>query len=109
MQLSAQSTGVLKKAGLRFPVTVDGQIVEWKGAEVVVSPSQGRILAHILSTKHGKSLNEIIEAVYFDDPNCGPETAENTIYVLISQMRRKIQPLGLGINIRGRRYIVTEL
>lgn len=40
---------------------------------------------------------EIVEALYFDDPNGGAETAASVINVRLFELRRRILPLGFSI------------
>lgn len=90
-------------------VKMDGNILECDGEEVPLSRSEARIISHILSTKHGRSTNEIIEALYFDDPNGGPEDAANVIHVLICKARKKMRPLNLGVKVYGGKFVLARL
>lgn len=49
-----------------------------------------RLMAHLLKNK-GKvvSTKELVEAVYGDDPDGGPLTAEHTIRIAVFKLRKK--------------------
>ncbi len=51
--------------------------------------------------EHGISTDRLVNLVYSDDPNGGPDNAVKSIHVRICRMNKRLRPLGWLINGRG--------
>ena len=74
-------------------------------------PVKRRIYDFVKNHPGGSNRNQIIDAVYADDPDGGPEHAA-TISMHVYQMRRVLNPLGLTITSprgRGASFRLVEI
>ncbi|NSX90115.1 winged helix-turn-helix domain-containing protein [Agrobacterium tumefaciens] len=71
--------------------------------ENITQPSR-RIIMAMLSEKPGKAVyrDRIIDRIYGGRADGGPEAADHVLMVIVSQLRRQIEPFGWTItNSRG--------
>ena len=61
--------------------------------EVILTPKQYKILTGI--RQRTRTLDELVEWVYGDDPNGGPVSAKNVIAVQICRLNERLAPLGI--------------
>lgn len=58
-----------------------------------------RSVFDLLASRFGRQVTRtfILDAMYGDDPNGGPENATNVLHVVKCRLRKKIAPYGLDI------------
>ena len=72
--------------------------LEVNGKRIVFPNKPGAALARLFVARGNYvSLKEIIEAVYFDDPEGGPLCADNCIGVFMHKMRKLLSHVGVDI------------
>lgn len=72
--------------------------IEFNGKRIVLPPKPGAALARLFSARgHYVSLENMIEAVYFDDPDGGPLTADSCIAVLICRIRKLLAKMDMRV------------
>lgn len=73
-----------------------------------LTPTQ-RVIAWRFCEGRCVSLNEIIDMLYGNDPDGGPNNASNVIYTQMISLRRKFEVVGIEIeNVHGRGYRVDD-
>ena len=78
------------------------KIEKYYGIKLCCTRQEIRILECLLErAPHVVSMDQIIEAVYFDDPQGGPLTARNVMGVCISRLRKKLAPTSYRIETDG--------
>lgn len=81
-------------------------------ARDVLSPTQRRILDEIRA-KQGRTVTQLANAVWEDDPNGGPLSANRNISVQISKANKRLEKFGLKIGAShrgiGATYMIMEL
>lgn len=64
---------------------------------------QSALLRHLIEHLGSpRSVRQIAAAVYSDDPDGGPEFAEQSVQVMVSTMRRKMRESAVGWTIHGK-------
>jgi DNA-binding response OmpR family regulator len=66
----------------------------WSGGRVTLTPAQSRIMAS-LATSAGRVVRReaLIDAVWGDDEDGGPDDARKSVYVHVCQLRRRLAAL----------------
>jgi DNA-binding response OmpR family regulator len=98
--------GQLSDSAPPFFVDEDNNAVRVDGKTLTLSPLQTK-LAAVMAKKYPHTATKvgIIELMYGDDPNGGPEYAESIIGIYVHAIRRKIKGTSLSIeNIWGVGY-----
>ena len=71
-------------------------------------PVRNRIYACVKQHPHGVTAEQLIAAVYFDDPNGGPRCAANVISATVWHINQRLKAYGVRIHGgrggRGARY-----
>ena len=83
---------------IRSLMKIDRQNVRFIDREITLPKTEVRILTSIRSGRRGKTCADIVEDIYFDDPNGGPDQADKTVHALIYRIKKKLPALGLGID-----------
>lgn len=71
-------------------------ILEWNGGHVALTPSQGVIVSRLFKGR-ATTYDELIDSLYSDDPNGGPNDPHNLIAVNLCRIRKKLQDSPLKI------------
>ena len=71
----------------------------WSGNNIHLTPLELRLMK--LLDKSAMDTSALVERAYSNDANGGPETANNSVRVTISRLRKKLKPLGLKIEASG--------
>lgn len=72
-----------------------GCAVTRNGTSVRLSPTQYRII--FILRDRLLSMRDLIDAVYADDPDGGPDNAKNTLLVTEANMNKRLLPLGIRV------------
>ncbi len=91
---------------------VDGRSVDLPSIASIPLPSQqARVLEALLKAgKRRTSTAHIVDLLYGAEPNGGPDGATDHVKVLVSKLRRRLEPCGYGItNERNLGYRLTAL
>lgn len=80
-------------------LSVGAASVTWRDEEVRLTGQEAIILRTIIARRFA-SVGQLIDALYWDDPEGGPLAPENVVSVLIVHLRRKLRRAGLPFEIR---------
>lgn len=61
------------------------------------SPLTGGVLRALMSARAPMPLHDLVMAVYADDPNGGPESADQCVRIAIHRLRPKLRDIGWNI------------
>lgn len=78
----------------------------------VFTPSELRIVSLLYDRRYGAPVTtrEIVDALYGDDPDGGPEYTHGCVEKFLCDARRKLAPMGCGIRAAwGRGYRLVRL
>lgn len=77
--------------------------------ETGLTPYEASTLLALASTRAHISKAELIDALYGDDPDGGPDFADSVVKVHICRLRRKLAPYGWKIDTEyNRGYALQE-
>lgn len=81
---------------------VERQSVVRGDSEVLLSRTQFRLFVLVAKARHGITPQHLVDALYADDPNGGPNTGRRAVCVQRVIANRKLKPLGICIESTGR-------
>lgn len=85
-------------------IHVDGALVEWSGGSLRIDRRKSRILATLLK-RRVVSVNRLVDEVYGDDPDGGPDDAVGALYSHVSHLRRELKRASFPMTIMADRHI----
>lgn len=71
--------------------------LEVGGKRVEVSDKQGAVLARLFTARERVSTNDLIDTVYFDDPEGGPLCADICIRAFAHRLRKNLRTIRASV------------
>jgi len=97
---NAAAKDVLEYAPAQAHCQMCHQILpQWVPTEVVGRPDSApaRVVAALAGRQSGMTVDELVDALYADDPDGGPENARRCTYLAVLKARRRLRPHGFSV------------